>query len=71
MVRLEVFDSTHGARTTRRRRVVGRGRTRRFGFVAGFYRANGFDAYICKGEIEIKKGRVRSITLLGSAHKLG
>ena len=44
MVRLEVFDSTHDARTTRRRRIVGRGMTRRFGYGAGFYRANGFDA---------------------------
>ena len=47
MVRLEVFNSTHDARTTRRRRIVGRGITRRFGFVAEFYRANGFDAHIC------------------------
>ena len=45
--------------------------TRRFGFVAGFYRANGFDAYICQGEIAIKKGRVGSIILLDSAHELG
>ena len=47
MGRLEVLDSTHDARTTRRRRINGRGMRRWFGFVAEFYRANGFDAHIC------------------------
>ena len=58
MVRLESFDGTHGARATRRGRVIGRGRTWRYGFGTGFFRANSFDAYICQGEIEIKKGRI-------------
>ena len=35
MVRLESFDGTHGARATRRRWVIGRGRAWRFGFGAG------------------------------------
>ena len=71
MVRFEVFDSTHGARTTRRRRIVGRGRMRRSGFGAGIGGPYCLDAYICQGEIEIEKGRIRSIVLLGSVHKLG
>ena len=71
MVGLEVFNSAHGARTSRRRRVAGRGMTRRFRFGAGFYRANGFDAYICQGEIAIEKGRAGSIILLYSADELG
>ena len=45
--------------------------TRRFRFGAGFYRADGFDAYICQGGIAIEKGRVGSIILLDSAHELG
>ena len=41
VVGLEVFDGAHDARMTRRRRIVGRGMTSRFGFVAGLCRANG------------------------------
>ena len=58
MVGLEPFDGAHGARASRRLRVIGRGRTWRFGFGSGIFRANCFDAYICQGEIEIEKGRI-------------
>ena len=58
VVRLKPFDSTHGARASRRLRVVGRGRTCRFGFGAGVSMLNGFNAYVCQGEIEIEKGRI-------------
>ena len=82
MVRLEVLGRTHGARTTggwrivrsrlaRMRRVVRSMMMRDFRFGVGFNRADGFDAHICQGETAIEKGRVGSIILLDSAHKLG
>ena len=58
MVGLEPFDGTHGARVSRRLRVVGRERTCRFGFCAGVSMLNGFNAYVSQGEIEIEKGRI-------------
>ena len=58
MVGLEPFDGTHGARASRRLRVMGRGRTCRFGFVPGVSMSNSFNAYVCQGEIEIEKGRI-------------
>ena len=69
MVRLEILDRTHGARTTRRRRIARRMMMRRFS--VGFNRADGFDAHICQGETAIEKCRVGSIIFLDSVHELG
>ena len=53
MVRLEVLDSTHDARTARRRRIDGREMTRRFGFGAGIGRPYCLDAHRDRAEVEV------------------
>ena len=58
MVGLEPFDGAHGARASRRLRVIGRGRTWRFGFGVGGFITDSFDAHICQGGIEIVEAGV-------------
>ena len=58
MVRLETLDGTHGARATRRRRVIGRGRTRRFGFGAWIGVLHCLNAHGGKAEVEVVEGWV-------------
>ena len=58
MVRLESFDGTHGARATRRRRVIGRGRMRRFEFGAGMGVPHCLNAHGGRAEVEVIEGWV-------------
>ena len=71
MVRLEVFDSTHDARTTRRRRFVGREMTRRFGFGAGIGGPYCLDAYRDRAEVEVLEVWVGSIIPFDFVHMIG
>ena len=71
MVRLEVFDSTHDARTTMRQRIVGRGLTRRFGFGAGVGRPYCLDAHRDRAEVEVVEVWVGSIIPFDFVHVIG
>ena len=80
MVRLESFDGTHGARATRRQRVVGRGRTWRvigrgrtwrFGFGTGMGMPHCLDAHGGRAEVEVIEGWVQPIVLFDFINVLG
>ena len=71
MVRSEVFDGTQGARTTRRRRIIGRGRTRRFGFGAGIGGPHCLNAHGGRAEVKVVEGWVGSIIHFDFVHVLG
>ena len=71
MVRLESFDGTHGARASRKLRVIGRGRMWRFGFGAGMGVLHCLDAHGGRAEVEVIEGWVRSIILFNFIYVLG
>ena len=71
IVRLEVFDSAHSVRTTRRRRIVGRGMTRRFRFGAGIGGSYCLDTHRDGAEVEVVEVWVGSIIPFNFIHIIG
>ena len=58
VVGFKPFDSTHGARASRRLRIVGRERTRRFEFGTGIGVPHCLNAHGGRAEVEVVEGWV-------------